>query len=79
MSKIYTVKSKADLILFITQITIVSIVIIVSLINLTLNVGNKNLWTIILTSSLGYLMPNPKLKICKKFIKAVENEIEGEI
>jgi len=31
--------------------------------NLTLGYGNQNLWTVVLTSSLGYVMPNPKIKI----------------
>lgn len=60
---------KTDLILFITQISVVSVVIIVSLINLTFEIGDTYLWTIVLTSTLGYLMPNPKLKICKNSIK----------
>lgn len=54
--------SKPDLILFTSQIAILFVVIIASLVNLTFNYGNQNLWTVVLTSSLGYIMPNPKLK-----------------
>jgi hypothetical protein len=54
---------KADLILFTVQIAIIFIVVLTSLINLTLEYGNQNLWTVVLTSSLGYVMPNPKISI----------------
>jgi hypothetical protein len=54
---------KADLILFTVQVAIIFIVVCTSLINLTLGYGNQNLWTVVLTSSLGYVMPNPKIKI----------------
>lgn len=54
--------SDSNLILFSAQIMIIFIVICVSLLNLTLQWGNINLWIILLTSSLGYLMPNPKFK-----------------
>jgi hypothetical protein len=54
---------KADLILFTVQVVIIFVVVCTSLINLTLGYGNQNLWTVVLTSSLGYVMPNPKIKI----------------
>lgn len=61
----------SDLILFIVQVFLITVVISVSLFNLTFEIGNRNLWTIILTSALGYILPNPKLRICKKVIKVV--------
>ena len=54
---------KADLILFTVQVTVILVVVIASLINLTYQKGDQNLWTVVLTSSLGYIMPNPKIKI----------------
>lgn len=68
---------KADLILFTVQVAIIFIVVCTSLINLTLGYGNQNLWTVVLTSSLGYVMPNPKIKIDEflkeqKTIKGIE-------
>ena len=56
-------KEKAELILFGVQVSVIFIVICTSLINLTFDNGNKNLWTVILTSSLGYILPNPRIKI----------------
>jgi hypothetical protein len=52
----------SDLILFVVQISIVFILVVVCLINLTLEIGNKLMWTFILSSSIGYLLPNPRLR-----------------
>lgn len=54
--------TKPDVLLFIFQVILIFIVVCVSLLNLTFQWGNLNLWTVILTGSLGYIMPNPKLK-----------------
>lgn len=54
--------SKADVLLFTSQVLLLFIVVITSLVNLSIDRGNTNLWTMILTSCLGYMMPNPKLK-----------------
>jgi uncharacterized membrane protein len=54
---------KADLILFSVQVALIFVIVCTSLINLTLGYANQNLWTVVLTSSLGYVMPNPKVKI----------------
>jgi hypothetical protein len=48
-------------ILFLFQILIIFIVITSSLINLTYQWGSQKLWLILLTGTLGYLMPNPKI------------------
>jgi hypothetical protein len=47
--------------------------------NLSLQWGNQNLWTVVLTGSLGYIMPNPKLKLSNGSVivnelKSVTNE-----
>ena len=47
---------------FFSQIIIVYIVVIICIVNLSLDRGNSNLWTALLSSSLGYLLPNPKIK-----------------
>ena len=59
----------SELLLFSTQIIAILIVIFVSLINLTFEWGNQNLWTLMLTASLGYVMPNPKMDILREAIK----------
>lgn len=54
--------AKADVLLFTSQVLLLFIVVITSLINLSIDKGNTNLWTMVLTSCLGYMMPNPRLK-----------------
>ena len=56
----------SEMVLFACQMLIIFTVVIVSLINLTFEWGSKNLWIILLTSCLGYILPNPKLKPSKK-------------
>jgi hypothetical protein len=50
-------------IVFFTQIIIIYIVIIVSIVNLTLDHTADKLWIALLSSSIGYILPNPKIKI----------------
>lgn len=49
---------------FFCQIFIIFIIVCVSLYNLTSNTGNTNdtLWISLLSSSMGYLMPNPSIR-----------------
>lgn len=54
---------RCELILFGFQIFLICIVIVVSLYNLSYEKGNQQLWIVIMTSSLGYLMPNPRVKL----------------
>jgi hypothetical protein len=51
-----------DHLLFIVQVIVILIVVITSITNLTLENGNLNLWTALLSSCLGYILPNPKIK-----------------
>ena len=47
---------------FLSQTIILYIVIITSLINLSLQNGDQNLWISFLSASIGYLLPNPSIK-----------------
>jgi hypothetical protein len=67
---------KADLILFIVQVSLIFMVTSISLLNLTYEWGNQNLWTVVLTSSLGYIMPNPKIKFLNDKTENSLNNIE---
>lgn len=49
-------------IVFFTQMLIIAIVIAASIYNLTLDRGDSNLWTALLSSSLGYILPNPSIR-----------------
>ena len=52
---------KAEIALF-CQVVVLYIVIVVSIYNLTTTDANSNMWTALLSSCLGYLLPNPTLK-----------------
>ena len=49
-------------IVFLCQVVVLYTVILISIYNLTIGHGDSNLWTALLSSSLGYLLPNPTLR-----------------
>lgn len=49
-------------IVFFVQVILVYIVVIVSIVNLTIGRSDDKLWIALLSSSIGYLLPNPTLK-----------------
>jgi hypothetical protein len=49
-------------IVYFCQMIIVYIIIIVSIINLSLQNGTSELWISLLSSCIGYALPSPKLK-----------------
>ena len=49
-------------IVFLYQVFVLYTVIVVSIYNLTFGHTNSNLWTASLSSSLGYLLPNPSIQ-----------------
>jgi hypothetical protein len=65
-----------DTALFLCQILVIFIVVCVSLIDLSLQWGNQQLWTVVLTSCLGYIMPNPRLKLIDRQEKANPSDNE---
>ena len=69
--------SQPHTILFVVQVVLIFIVVCASLINLTLEIGNQNLWTVILTSCLGIIMPNPRLKMSNGS-RENESAVSGE-
>ena len=48
-------------VVYFSQIIIIYMVILTCLINLTIGRGESNLWTALLASCLGYMMPNPSI------------------
>jgi hypothetical protein len=51
---------KSELVFF-SQVIVVYIVVCMCLYNLTTGHGDSNLWSALLSGSLGYLLPNPKI------------------
>ena len=48
-------------IVFFTQVILIYVVIIFALVNISLGTQGK-VWYLLLTSCLGYMLPNPKIK-----------------
>ena len=46
---------------FLVQLITILIVIIACIFNLSFNEQSSNLWTVLLSSSIGYILPNPRL------------------
>ena len=48
-------------IVFVCQITLVFCVVVASIYNLTTERGDRDLWVALLSSCIGYVIPNPKI------------------
>ena len=60
--RVFGYKFSRSLGVFVSQTVILYVVIITSLINLTLGKDPHTLWTALLSSCLGYLLPAPNIK-----------------
>jgi len=49
-------------VVFFTQVILIYVVVITSIVNLTIGNSDSKLWTALLTGHIGYLLPNPTLK-----------------
>ena len=49
-------------IVYFSQMTILYIIVITSIVNLSIQNGSSELWISLLSSCIGYILPNPKLK-----------------
>ena len=49
--------------LFLVQVSCVFVVVCFACANLTTETGNQQTWSLILTSSLGFIMPSPRIKV----------------
>ena len=47
---------------FLCQVVILYMIVVVSIYNLTVGHGDSTLWAALLSSPLGYLLPNPSMK-----------------
>ena len=53
-------------VVYFTQVVLIYIVIITCIVNLSRGAGDSNLWTCLMSSSLGYLLPNPRISTSRK-------------
>lgn len=49
-------------VVYFSQIIILYIIILTCIVNLSLKNGDSNLWTALLSSSIGLILPSPKIK-----------------
>ena len=64
--RIFGAKLPRSLTVFLSQTIIAYVVITVALINLSIGNHQETLWTALLSSCLGYLLPSPKIKKVKQ-------------
>ena len=57
---------------FLAQLIVVYIIIITSLVQISLRSPDKELWLILLSSSIGYILPPPGLKFRKQSLPGDE-------
>lgn len=60
-------------VVYFSQIIILYVIIITCILNLSLKNGDSNLWTALLSSSIGLILPNPRIK--SKKLTGVETPI----
>ena len=53
-------------VVYFTQIVILYILILTCIVNLSIKNGDSNLWTALLSSAIGYILPAPKIKQDKR-------------
>ena len=53
-------------IVFFTQVILIYVIAITSIVNLTMEAKHETLWTSLLSASLGYMLPAPQLNNHKK-------------
>ena len=53
-------------IVFFTQVILIYVIAITSIVNLTMEAKHETLWTSLLSASLGYMLPAPPLNNLKK-------------
>ena len=67
-------------VVYLTQVLLIYIVILTCIINLSRGQGDSNLWTCLMSSCLGYLLPNPKLSASqKKQLTILPNHDEPDV
>ena len=59
------VKQPKNKLTYISQITVIYTIIAAAIIYLSLQAPDKELWLVLLSSTLGYILPSPNLKFVK--------------
>ena len=63
---------------YVSQIIVIYAIIATSIVHLSLQSENRELWLILLSSSLGYILPSPGLKFTKHNKQPTFDFIDGK-
>lgn len=79
VSNVFRNAQKQDIVTFTLTMLIVYMIVITSLVNLTLypNSDTRNMWLTFIAGSLGFIAPNPKLKIIE--VQETKDHIDSNI
>ena len=67
-------------VVYFTQVILIFTVIITCIVNLSRGEGDSNLWTCLMSSCLGYLLPNPKINsLEKKSTSTPPRDVESHV
>lgn len=62
MSNTFQCMAKPENTLFTVQVMAIFVSVVAAILNISFQTGNLEVWTMLLVSSMGYLMPNPQFK-----------------
>lgn len=66
-------------VVFLCQVLVVFVVIVSCIVNLSLQRGQTELWVALLSSSLGYMLPNPSLDIKRRHNRGEDTVDHGPV
>jgi hypothetical protein len=66
-----------DNIVFLFQVFLVYIIVFTSIVCIALNVGEQNIWIILMSCSIGYILPSPSLKDERILLESAKQHIQG--
>ena len=59
-----------SVVLFVVQMVLICIIVVAAIVNISMYDKNKEMWISLMSSSLGYVLPSPRLKRSK--VKQIE-------
>lgn len=72
-------KAPKDQIIYCCQLAVALIIIVVGLINITFTENDACLWSSLVSASVGYLVPNPKIKRDESLLPDPPIELVDEV
>lgn len=68
-------------VIFLFQVALVYIIVVTSIVNLSLDKGEREVWLVLLSSATGYLLPSPSMRngILPQPSKQHEAQVEHDV